>query len=82
MEFIKNRAAGSLNLVNSLAKFYTKQFNQQQNLNQSKNKTSLITINPEKEVLPCNGASSGLYLGLQAMVNPGDEVLLMEPVYE
>jgi len=34
------------------------------------------------EILVTNGASDALYIALQALVNPGDEVIIIEPFYD
>ena len=39
-------------------------------------------IDPLKEVAITVGASQALYLTLQALINPGDEVLLLEPCFD
>ena len=39
------------------------------------------TIDPMSEVATTVGASQALYLTLQALVDPGDEVVLFEPFY-
>mmetsp|Transcript_1729 Transcript_1729/g.2546 ORF Transcript_1729/g.2546 Transcript_1729/m.2546 type:complete len:452 (+) Transcript_1729:59-1414(+) len=38
-------------------------------------------ISWENEVAICNGASGGLYNAAQAFINPGDEVIIIEPFY-
>lgn len=40
------------------------------------------SIDPEQEVLVTVGASEALYAAVLALVDPGDEVLLVEPFYE
>lgn len=39
-------------------------------------------VDPLKEVAITVGASQALYLTLQALVNPGDEVILLEPAFD
>lgn len=39
-------------------------------------------IDPEAEVTVTNGATEGLYASFQALVDPGDEVILIEPFYD
>jgi DNA-binding transcriptional MocR family regulator len=39
-------------------------------------------INPESEVAITIGASQALFLSLQTLLSPGDEVLLMEPFFD
>lgn len=37
---------------------------------------------PEEEVLVTTGATMGLYIALFALINPGDEVILLDPIYD
>ncbi len=39
-------------------------------------------VNPDTQVAVTVGASQALYLTLQAMLNPGEEVLLLEPAFD
>lgn len=41
-----------------------------------------IKANPDSEVTVTCGASEGLHVALQALINPGDEVIIVEPFYE
>lgn len=41
-----------------------------------------LEVDPGTEVLITTGATMGLYLALMATINPGDEVLLPDPVYD
>jgi L-glutamine---4-(methylsulfanyl)-2-oxobutanoate aminotransferase len=41
-----------------------------------------IKANPDTEVTVTCGASEALHIALQALVNPGDEVIIIEPFYE
>jgi len=41
-----------------------------------------ITADPDKEVLITTGATAGMYDALAALLNPGDEVLLPDPIYD
>jgi aspartate aminotransferase len=41
-----------------------------------------LEFDPEREVLVTTGATMGIYVALMAVVNPGDEVLLFDPVYD
>ena len=80
------RAAGSMNLVRSLASLYKDQFKEQKKILNALDRNIAIDdfpqIIPETDILPCNGASSALFLALQAHVNPGEEVILIEPFFE
>ena len=62
------RPAGHPPLVEVLAKRYSSHLGR--------------TIDPMTEVAVTVGASQALYLTLQALVNPGDEVVLMEPAFD
>lgn len=41
-----------------------------------------LEFDPEKEVLITTGATLGNYLAVQAIVDPGDEVILFDPAYD
>jgi aspartate/methionine/tyrosine aminotransferase len=41
-----------------------------------------LHYNPQTEITITCGATEGLYLALQAIIAPGDEILLLEPFYE
>ena len=41
-----------------------------------------LAIDPEGEALITTGATMGLYAAVQAVVNPGDEVIVFDPVYD
>ena len=62
------RTAGHPNLVKQLARRYSKHMDR--------------TIDPMNEVAVTVGASQALYLCLQTLVKPGDEVILMEPFFD
>ena len=38
-----------------------------------------VNVDPEREILITVGAREGLFLAMQSLVNPGDEVLVMDP---
>ena len=40
-----------------------------------------ITVHPQSGVVAVTGATNGMYLALQVTINPGDEVLIPEPLY-
>ena len=61
----KSRDFGKNNLVESLSKFYSPLFNR--------------TISPFDEILVTNGAYFALYSICQTIINPGDEVIIIEP---
>ena len=44
-------------------------------------RTHGIGVNPETEVLIASGATGGFQAAIEALLNPGDEVLLFEPFY-
>jgi len=62
------RPAGHPNLVNQLARRYSIHLKKD--------------INPMEEVAVTVGASQALYLSLQTLVQPGDEVILFEPFFD
>ena len=62
------RTAGHPNLVKQLARRYSKHLDQ--------------PINPMAEVAVTVGASQALYLCLQTLVQPGEEVILFEPFFD
>ncbi len=41
-----------------------------------------LTYNPENEVLITNGATEAIYATVQALVEPGDEVIAFEPLFD
>jgi aspartate/methionine/tyrosine aminotransferase len=40
-----------------------------------------IEIDPESEVIPCNGAGDGVFAVLSVLLNPGDEVITFDPAF-
>lgn len=40
------------------------------------------TLNPETEITITSGATEGLFAAMQGLLNPGDEVILIEPCYD
>jgi aminotransferase len=44
-------------------------------------RTHGLRVDPEREVLITSGASGAYHAAVMALLNPGDEVLLFEPVY-
>lgn len=41
-----------------------------------------LTYDPDREILITDGATAGIAVALGALVNPGDEVLLPDPIYD
>ena len=39
-------------------------------------------INPETEILVTAGATQGIFTAIQALVNPGEEVIILDPAYD
>ena len=61
---MKSRDFGKNNLVESLSKFYSPLFHR--------------TVSPFDEILVTNGAYFALYSICQTIINPGDEVIIIE----
>ena len=40
------------------------------------------TVNPEDEILMTAGATQGIYAAIQALVNPNEEVIILDPSYD
>ena len=40
------------------------------------------TLNPQKEILITAGATQGVFTCIQALIEPGDEVLILDPSYD
>lgn len=59
--------AGLLELREEICKYYTRKFH--------------ATYDPAKECLITVGGSEGIDIGLRAMLDPGDEVIIPEPCY-
>jgi kynurenine--oxoglutarate transaminase/cysteine-S-conjugate beta-lyase/glutamine--phenylpyruvate transaminase len=57
-----------MRLVHALASTYSKRINR--------------TIDPLKEIVVTVGATEALFAAMQAIVKPGDEVILIEPFYD
>lgn len=62
------RCAGLPDLVQVLANHYSPLFGRE--------------LNPLTEITISAGVTEGLYASLQAMINPGDEVVLFEPAFD
>jgi kynurenine--oxoglutarate transaminase/cysteine-S-conjugate beta-lyase/glutamine--phenylpyruvate transaminase len=62
------RSEGHPRLVNVLAKFYGPKMNRE--------------LDPMTEIMTTVGASEAIYSSIQALINPGDEVILMQPYYD
>ncbi len=62
------RSAGHPRLVHALSQVYSPLFGR--------------TIDPLTEIVVTTGATEGIFATIQALVNPGDEVILIEPFYD
>ncbi len=62
------RSAGHPRLVKALAAFYSPRFER--------------TLDPMTELVITVGATEGIFATVQALVDPGDEVILIEPFYD
>lgn len=63
-----SRSAGDLALCEALAKHYSPLVN--------------ATINPTTDVAITVGASEAIFAIMQAMLNDGDEVVVLEPTFD
>lgn len=62
------RSAGHPHLVNALSTVYSPLFGR--------------TLDPQREIVVTVGATEGIFATIQALVEPGDEVILIEPFYD
>lgn len=62
------RSAGHPRLVQALAQVYSPLFDR--------------TLDPLREIVVTVGATEGIFAAVQALVDPGDEVILIEPFYD
>lgn len=62
------RSEGHPRMVKALSKYYEPKLNRK--------------LDPMTEIMTCVGASEAIYSTIQAFINPGDEVILMEPFYD
>ncbi|MCC6456720.1 MAG: aminotransferase class I/II-fold pyridoxal phosphate-dependent enzyme [Caldilineaceae bacterium] len=62
------RGAGQIRLVNALAETYGPLFGRE--------------LDPLQEIVITTGATEGIFATMQGLVNPGDEVILIEPFYD
>lgn len=59
--------AGILPLREAISEKYKKEYN--------------LDYNPDKNILVTNGVAEGIYLAISANLNPGDQVLIPDPVW-
>ncbi|KAI8607911.1 pyridoxal phosphate-dependent transferase [Chytriomyces sp. MP71] len=62
------RSEGHPRLVQALSKFYADKIGR--------------TLNPLTEIVTTVGATEAIYVTMQALLSPGDEVILMQPYYD
>jgi aspartate/methionine/tyrosine aminotransferase len=62
------RGAGQLRLVNALAQIYGPLFGRE--------------LDPLREIVVTTGATEAIFATMQGLVDPGDEVILLEPFYD
>lgn len=62
------RGAGQMRLVNALAQTYGPLFGRE--------------LDPIREIVVTVGATEGIFATMQALIDPGDEVILIEPFYD
>ncbi len=44
--------------------------------------TQGVTVDPEREITVCCGSTEAMMAAMMAIINPGDEVVVLEPFYE
>ncbi|KAL0483238.1 kynurenine-oxoglutarate transaminase [Acrasis kona] len=66
------RARGDLQLVNAISDLY----------NSNKEIGFQEQLDPLTNILVCNGANDGLYISLCSFINPGDEIICIEPYFD
>merc|ERR1712076_101933 len=64
------RGFGHPRLINAISKLYTKLLERKSD------------INPQSEVLVSDGAYEALFCAIMGNVNPGDEVIIIEPYFD
>jgi aspartate/methionine/tyrosine aminotransferase len=62
------RGAGQLRLVNALAQTYGPLFGRE--------------LDPMREIVVTTGATEAIFATMQGLIDPGDEVILLEPFYD
>ncbi|KAI9104072.1 pyridoxal phosphate-dependent transferase [Phlyctochytrium arcticum] len=62
------RSEGHVRLTNALSSYYTSSLGR--------------TLNPLTEILTAVGACQAIFSTIQAFINPGDEVIIMQPFYD
>ena len=62
------RGAGQIRLVSALAQTYGPLFGRE--------------LDPAREIVVTTGATEGIFATMQGLVDPGDEVILLEPFYD
>jgi aspartate/methionine/tyrosine aminotransferase len=62
------RGAGQLRLVNALSQTYSPLFGRE--------------LDPMREIVVTVGATEAIFATMQGLINPGDEVILIEPFYD
>ncbi|MEZ4663058.1 MAG: aminotransferase class I/II-fold pyridoxal phosphate-dependent enzyme [Caldilineaceae bacterium] len=62
------RSAGHLRLVKALANVFSPLFNRD--------------LNPLTEIVVTDGATEAIYATIQALIEPGDEAIMLEPFYD
>ncbi|KAJ3031124.1 Kynurenine--oxoglutarate transaminase 3 [Rhizophlyctis rosea] len=62
------RSEGHVNLVTALSSYYADKIGR--------------TLDPFTEIVTTVGATEAIYSAIQAFINPGDEVILMQPFYD
>ncbi|KAJ3169427.1 Kynurenine--oxoglutarate transaminase 3 [Geranomyces variabilis] len=63
------RSEGHIRLAKALATYYTAKLGRR-------------ALDPLSEILTCAGASEAIHCAMQAFINSGDEVIIMQPFYD
>eukprot|EP00008_Paramoeba_atlantica_P008191 CAMPEP_0201476176 /NCGR_PEP_ID=MMETSP0151_2-20130828/1446_1 /ASSEMBLY_ACC=CAM_ASM_000257 /TAXON_ID=200890 /ORGANISM="Paramoeba atlantica, Strain 621/1 / CCAP 1560/9" /LENGTH=426 /DNA_ID=CAMNT_0047856469 /DNA_START=163 /DNA_END=1443 /DNA_ORIENTATION=- len=63
-----SRPAGDISLVNAISELYSPHYNRK--------------LDPMKEIVTTNGCSEGIFAAVMGLVDPGEEVVMLEPFFD